>query len=130
MSGAVVVTTPQDIALLDARKGLRMFQKVAVPVLGVVENMSTHVCSNWVHEEPIFGAGGGERMAQQDGVRLASCRSTSGSARRPTKAVRRWSPIRAVASAAHNYMARRTAAQLSVAGAGAAGAPRSPSRTP
>ena len=57
VSGAVIVTTPQDIALLDARKGLRMFQKVAVPVLGIVENMSTHVCSQCGHEEPIFGAG-------------------------------------------------------------------------
>ena len=70
VSGAVVVTTPQDIALLDARKGLKMFEKVAVPVLGVVENMSTHVCSNCGHEEPIFGTGGGERMAAEYGVAL------------------------------------------------------------
>jgi len=70
VSGAVIVTTPQDIALLDARKGLRMFQKVAVPVLGVVENMSTHVCSNCGVEEHIFGAGGGRRMAEQYGVEL------------------------------------------------------------
>jgi ATP-binding protein involved in chromosome partitioning len=70
VSGAVIVTTPQDIALLDARKGLRMFQKVEVPVLGIVENMSTHVCSNCGHEEHIFGAGGGRRMAQQYGVEL------------------------------------------------------------
>ena len=65
LSGALIVTTPQDIALLDARKALRMFERVAVPVLGVIENMSTHVCSNCGHEEPIFGAGGGERMAAQ-----------------------------------------------------------------
>jgi ATP-binding protein involved in chromosome partitioning len=70
VSGAVIVTTPQDIALLDARKGLRMFQKVAVPVLGVVENMSTHVCSSCGFEEHIFGAGGGRRMAEQYGVDL------------------------------------------------------------
>jgi len=70
VSGAVIVTTPQDIALLDARKGLRMFQKVAVPVLGVVENMSTHVCSHCGFEEHIFGAGGGRRMAEQYGVEL------------------------------------------------------------
>ena len=63
VSGAVIVTTPQDIALLDARKGLAMFRKVAVPVLGVIENMSTHVCSSCGHEESIFGEGGGERMA-------------------------------------------------------------------
>jgi ATP-binding protein involved in chromosome partitioning len=70
VSGAIVVTTPQDIALLDARKGLQMFRKVAIPVLGIVENMATHVCSNCGHEEPIFGAGGGERMATQYGVPL------------------------------------------------------------
>jgi ATP-binding protein involved in chromosome partitioning len=70
VSGAVIVTTPQDISLLDARKGLRMFQKVEVPVLGIVENMSTHVCSNCGHEEHIFGAGGGRRMAEQYGVDL------------------------------------------------------------
>lgn len=68
VSGAVIVTTPQDIALLDARKGLKMFEKVEVPVLGVVENMSTHICGQCGHEEPIFGAGGGRRMAQQYGV--------------------------------------------------------------
>lgn len=70
LSGAVIVTTPQDIALLDARKGLKMFQKVNVPVLGIVENMSTHVCSNCGHEEHIFGAGGGRVMAEQYGVDL------------------------------------------------------------
>lgn len=68
VSGAVIVTTPQDIALLDARKGLKMFEKVEVPVLGVVENMSTHICSQCGHEEHIFGAGGGSRMAQQYSV--------------------------------------------------------------
>jgi ATP-binding protein involved in chromosome partitioning len=70
VSGAVIVTTPQDIALLDARKGLRMFEKVKVPVLGIVENMSLHICSNCGHQEPIFGSGGGERMAEQYGVPL------------------------------------------------------------
>jgi ATP-binding protein involved in chromosome partitioning len=63
VSGAVIVTTPQDIALLDARKGLKMFEKVEVPVLGIVENMSLHICSNCGHEERIFGEGGGQRMA-------------------------------------------------------------------
>src|SRR5207302_995549 len=67
---AVIVPTPQDIALADARKGLKMFEKVAVPVLGVVENMSIYVCSNCGHAEHIFGAGGGARMAQQYGVKL------------------------------------------------------------
>ena len=65
VSGAVIVTTPQDIALLDARKGLKMFEKVEVPVLGIVENMSIHICSNCGHEEHIFGEGGGQRMADQ-----------------------------------------------------------------
>jgi ATP-binding protein involved in chromosome partitioning len=70
VSGAVIVTTPQDIALLDARKGLKMFEKVEVRVLGVVENMSVHVCSNCGHAEHIFGSGGGARMAQQYGVQF------------------------------------------------------------
>ena len=64
VSGAVIVTTPQDIALLDARKGLKMFEKVEVPVLGIVENMSVHICSECGHAEPIFGQGGGERMSE------------------------------------------------------------------
>lgn len=70
VSGAVIVTTPQDIALLDARKGLKMFQKVEVPVLGIVENMSIHICSKCGHEEHIFGEGGGRAMAEQYGIRL------------------------------------------------------------
>ena len=68
VSGAVIVTTPQDIALLDARKGLKMFEKVEVPVLGIVENMSIHICSQCGHAEHIFGSGGGERMSKQYGV--------------------------------------------------------------
>ena len=68
VTGAVIVTTPQDIALLDARKGLKMFEKVAIPILGIVENMSIHVCSNCGHAEHIFGEGGGERMCADYGV--------------------------------------------------------------
>jgi ATP-binding protein involved in chromosome partitioning len=68
LTGAVIVTTPQDIALLDAKKGLKMFEKVGVPILGVVENMAVHICSNCGHAEHVFGAGGGERMAQEYGV--------------------------------------------------------------
>lgn len=68
--GAIIVTTPQDIALLDARKGLKMFEKVNIPILGIVENMSTHICSNCGHEEHIFGAGGGEVMAKDYNVDL------------------------------------------------------------
>jgi ATP-binding protein involved in chromosome partitioning len=70
VSGAVIVTTPQDIALLDARKGLKMFEKVEVPVLGIVENMSIHICSKCGHEEFIFGQGGGETMASDYEVDL------------------------------------------------------------
>ncbi len=70
VSGAIIVTTPQDIALLDARKGLKMFEKVEVPVLGVVENMSIHICSSCGHEEPIFGEGGAKRLAQESSVEL------------------------------------------------------------
>jgi ATP-binding protein involved in chromosome partitioning len=68
LTGAVIVTTPQDIALLDAKKGLNMFEKVGVPILGIVENMAVHVCTNCGHVEHIFGADGGKRMAAQYGV--------------------------------------------------------------
>ncbi len=68
MTGAVIVTTPQDIALLDARKAVAMFEKVGVPILGIVENMAVHVCSNCGHVEHIFGAEGGKKMAAQYGM--------------------------------------------------------------
>ena len=68
VSGSVIVTTPQDIALLDARKGLKMFEKVEIPVLGVIENMSIHICSECGHSEHIFGEGGGQRMAGESDV--------------------------------------------------------------
>lgn len=70
VAGSVVVTTPQDLALIDARKGLEMFRKVGIPVLGVIENMATHVCTNCGHEEAIFGSGGGERLAIEAGTEL------------------------------------------------------------
>ncbi len=70
VTGAVIVTTPQDIALLDAKKGLKMFEKVDVKIIGLVENMSTHICSNCGHEEHIFGAGGGEKMCADYGTEL------------------------------------------------------------
>ena len=70
VSAAVIVTTPQDIALLDARRALKMFEKVDVPVLGIVENMAMHTCSNCGHVEHIFGEGGGQRMAAQYGIEL------------------------------------------------------------
>ncbi len=68
VTGAVIVTTPQDIALLDARKGLKMFEKVGIPILGIIENMSTHVCTNCGHVEHIFGQGGAQKMCADFGV--------------------------------------------------------------
>jgi ATP-binding protein involved in chromosome partitioning len=68
MTGAVIVTTPQDIALIDARKAVTMFEKVGVPILGVVENMAVHVCSKCGHAEHIFGEGGGKRYATERGI--------------------------------------------------------------
>ncbi len=70
VSGAVIVTTPQDIALIDAQRGLSMFEKVNIPVLGIIENMSVHICTNCGHAEAIFGAGGGEAMAEKNNVEL------------------------------------------------------------
>ena len=70
VSGAVIVTTPQEIALLDARKGVKMFERVDVPILGIVENMSTHICSQCGHEEHIFGSGGGAKIAKDYKVDL------------------------------------------------------------
>ena len=70
VTGAIIVTTPQDIALIDARKGLKMFQKVNIPILGIVENMSLHICSKCGHEERIFGEGGGERMGKDYDIEM------------------------------------------------------------
>ncbi len=70
VTGAMIVTTPQDIALLDARKGLKMFEKVGIPIIGIVENMSIHICSKCGHEEHIFGSGGGDRMAKDYEVEM------------------------------------------------------------
>jgi ATP-binding protein involved in chromosome partitioning len=70
VSGSIIVTTPQDLAMLDARKGLKMFEKVNIPVLGIVENMAMHVCTQCGHVEHIFGQGGGERMSTDFNVPL------------------------------------------------------------
>jgi ATP-binding protein involved in chromosome partitioning len=114
VAGAIIVTTPQDIALADARKGLKMFEKVNVPVLGIVENMSLHICSQCGHVEHIFGSGGGARMAEQYGVQLlgelpldARIREEADGGR-PTVVA---APGSARASAYLN-MARRTAGEL------------------
>jgi len=116
VAGAIIVTTPQDIALADARKGLKMFEKVSVPVLGIVENMSIHVCSNCGHAEHIFGSGGGARMAEQYGVKLlgelpldANIREEADSGR-PTVVAAPDSPR----AKAYFDMARRSAAALAI----------------
>ena len=70
VTGAVIVTTPQDIALIDARKGLKMFEKVGIPILGLIENMSTHICPKCGHESHIFGSGGADRMCKDYGTEL------------------------------------------------------------
>ena len=116
VAGAVIVTTPQDIALADARKGLRMFEKVSVPVLGIVENMSVHICTNCGHSEHIFGAGGGERMAREYGVRLLGELPLDAHIREETDGGRP-TVIAAPDSArarAYFEMARRTAGALAV----------------
>ncbi|WP_101675364.1 iron-sulfur cluster carrier protein ApbC [Alloalcanivorax mobilis] len=114
VSGAVIVTTPQDLALLDARKALRMFEKVEIPVLGVIENMSTHVCSQCGHMEPIFGEGGGQRMAEDCQVELLgqlplemAIRAQADSGR-PTVVAAPEGP----AARLYRDLARRTAARL------------------
>jgi ATP-binding protein involved in chromosome partitioning len=116
VAGAVIVTTPQDIALADARKGLKMFEKVAVPVLGIVENMSVHICSNCGHAEHIFGAGGGARMAQQYGVRLLGELPLDAAIREETDSGRPTVAAAPDSQRARRYlqMARRTAAALAV----------------
>lgn len=116
VSGAMIVTTPQDIALLDARKALKMFEKVDVPVFGIVENMSTHICSQCGHEEHIFGSGGGLQMSEQYGVDLLGSLPLDMRIRegvdngRPTVAMEPDSKITAI----YREIARKTAAKLSL----------------
>ena len=116
VSGAVIVTTPQDIALLDARKGLKMFEKVEVPVLGIVENMSIHICSQCGHAEHIFGEGGGERMAKQYGVEFLGALPLDIKIReqadggKPTVAAEPDGPVAAI----YRDIARRVAAALAL----------------
>ncbi len=116
VSGALIVTTPQDIALMDARKALKMFEKVNVPVLGIVENMSLHECSQCGHVEHIFGRGGGQSMAEDYGVSLLGAlpldiRIREGvDSGRPTVAVEPESGI----ADAYRLIARKVAARLSL----------------
>ncbi|HEY5103140.1 MAG TPA: iron-sulfur cluster carrier protein ApbC [Steroidobacteraceae bacterium] len=115
VAGALIVTTPQDIALADARKGLKMFEKVSVPVLGIVENMSVHVCTQCGHVEHLFGAGGGARMAQQYAVRLLGELPLDGRIREETDDGRPTVVAAPDSARAQAYfqMARRAAAALS-----------------
>jgi ATP-binding protein involved in chromosome partitioning len=116
VSGAVIVTTPQDIALLDARKGLKMFEKVEVPVLGVIENMSIHICSNCKHEEHIFGEGGGERMAEENHVDFLGALPLDKRIREETDSGKPTvvAEPNARISEIYREIARRTAAKLSL----------------
>ncbi|HSH28315.1 MAG TPA: iron-sulfur cluster carrier protein ApbC [Thiohalobacter sp.] len=118
VSGAVIVTTPQDIALLDARKGLKMFEKVEVPVLGIVENMSIHICSNCGHEEHIFGEGGGQRMSEQYDVGLLGALPLDIRIREETDSGKPTVVAEPEARISQIYreIARRTAARLSTQG--------------
>jgi len=116
VSGAVIVTTPQDIALLDARKGLKMFEKVEVPVLGIVENMSIHICSECGHAEHIFGSGGGAKMSKDYGVDMLGSLPLDikirehGDAGNPTVASMPDSKIGMM----YREIARKTAAKLAI----------------
>ena len=125
VAGAVVVTTPQEIATLDARKALKMFEKVKVPVLGIVENMAVHVCTNCGHAEHLFGEGGGERMAAQYGVPLLGSLPLDiairkqGDAGQPVVAAAPDSPAaqayRATARALAGELAKRPRAPMTIA---------------
>ena len=123
VSAAVIVTTPQDIALLDARKALKMFEKVDVPVMGIIENMSVHICSQCGHAEPIFGAGGGERMAKDYNIELLGALPLDMRIREqadggtPTVAVEPEGPIAQI----YREIARKLTAKLSLRGKDYAG---------
>ncbi len=114
VTGAVIVTTPQDIALLDARKGLKMFEKVGIPILGVVENMSTHTCSHCGHTEAIFGHGGGEKMCADFGVEFLGALPLTMSIReqtdsgRPTVVAEPFGPVAQV----YKDIARKVAVKI------------------
>lgn len=119
VTGSVIVTTPQDIALLDAKKGVEMFRKVNIPVLGVVENMATHICSNCGQEEHIFGEGGGERIAKDYQTQLLGALPLDLSIRENADAGHPSVVAESESAIAQTYreIARKMAAQLCVQGA-------------
>jgi ATP-binding protein involved in chromosome partitioning len=116
VSGAVIVTTPQDIALLDAKKGIEMFRKVDVPVLGIIENMAVHICSNCGHADHLFGSGGGEKIASEYGAPLLGSLPLARSIREhadggnPTVAAEPDGPVAVI----YRDIARRMAAHLAL----------------
>ena len=118
VSGAVIVTTPQDIALLDARKGVKMFQKVDVPILGIVENMSIHICSHCGHEEHIFGSGGGALMSKDYNVELLGSLPLDINIRKQTDSGKPTVLADSAGRSTQIYkeIARRTAARLALQG--------------
>jgi ATP-binding protein involved in chromosome partitioning len=125
VSGAVIVTTPQDVALSDARKGIEMFKKVDVPILGVVENMSMHTCTNCGHEEAIFGSGGGEALSAEYGVEVIGRLPLDLTIRETTDA---GNPVVAsktdhAASKAYLALAHNVEKQLQAASSSSAGGP-------
>ena len=125
VAGAVIVTTPQDLALLDAKKGVEMFRKVNIPVLGVVENMAVHICSNCGHAEHLFGEGGGEKLAAQYGVDLLASLPLSIAIRlqaddgKPTTIADPESQIAMI----YQELARTVGARIAQSGQGAQGMP-------
>lgn len=125
VAGAVIVTTPQDLALLDAKKGVEMFRKVNIPVLGVVENMAVHICSNCGHAEHLFGEGGGEKLAGQYGVDLLASLPLSMAIRmqsdggKPTTVADPESQIAMI----YQEMARSVGARITQSGLGASAMP-------
>ncbi|MBO2927759.1 iron-sulfur cluster carrier protein ApbC [Metapseudomonas otitidis] len=125
VAGSVIVTTPQDLALLDAKKGVEMFRKVNIPVLGVVENMAVHICSNCGHAEHLFGEGGGEKLATQYGVDLLASLPLSMAIRmqsdggKPTTVADPESQIAMI----YQQMARTVGARIAQAGLGATAMP-------
>ena len=125
VTGSVIVTTPQDLALLDARKGVEMFRKVNIPVLGVVENMAVHICSNCGHAEHLFGEGGGEKLATQYGVEVLASLPLSMAIRmqaddgKPTTIADPESQIAMI----YQEMARSVGARIALAGLGASAMP-------
>ncbi len=129
VAGAIIVTTPQDIALLDAQKGIEMFRKVDVPILGIVENMAVHICSQCGHAEHIFGDGGGERIASDYGVPLLGSLPLLLSIREQTDAGTPTVVEDPDSSAAGIYRAIAAGVESALAGAGEGGVRQFPEIT-